>query len=255
MVMTTVSTAVLADAVVSTTIYDQTANNTKQLLGKSVNEITYSQNGSSAYAYANLNTGILRGFASASPNLDSSHYAEFVTSIRDTITFSPGATGIGYLNWHWDGFSNSEVPTNAGIDYTAILNIYLITSSYRINEEYVLTPGACVPGRHAGCTSGVVVNQYGQIPFLITSGGLFIQEGIAGFATMGRLTDFSHTGTLSLSLPKGVTFTSASGSFLSEVSPNAPSTVPEPSSFALLGLGFLGLVFSGARSKNLLGLK
>ena len=66
--------------------------------------------GPEAYAFANANTGILSGFASAAPAVDAIHYAEFSTTIRETITFRQIASGIGYLNWHWDGSSSSAAP-------------------------------------------------------------------------------------------------------------------------------------------------
>lgn len=51
--------------------------------------------------------------------------------------------------------------------------------------------------------------------------------------------DFSNTGAVSFNLPAGVTYTSASGIFLSQ--PMTSSATPEPSSLALLGTGMLSL--------------
>ena len=48
------------------------------------------------------------------------------------------------------------------------------------------------------------------------------------------LADFSHTASVSLDLPDGVSFTSASGDFLT-------GAVPEPSTWVMLALGFFGL--------------
>jgi hypothetical protein len=51
-------------------------------------------------------------------------------------------------------------------------------------------------------------------------------------AAGGTTCDYSHTGVISLSLPSGVSYTSASGAFLTGV-----SAVPEPASFVIAGLG------------------
>ena len=232
----------VADVIVYAGVYDNSGSNfLEKNLGNSSDQVSYSQNGSQASAYANADTGILSGVASAAPAVDAFHYTQFSTTIRDTITFSSGASGTGYLNWHWDGSSSSAAPTDAGVGYTGLLTIYL--GSTTIHEEHVLTTIACVGG-YTSCTSGSVVNESGQIAFSIQPGDLFLQESITGYATMGGTTDFSHTGTLSLTLPEGVTYTSRSGSFLSQV-----ATVPEPSTLALLGISLAGLGF-GRRKKT-----
>lgn len=64
----------------------------------------------------------------------------------------------------------------------------------------------------------------------------------------GSPADFLHAGRISLSpLPTGVTFTSDSGVFLSQRTPT--TSIPEPASLALLGLGLASLGFVRRRKR------
>lgn len=210
------------------------------------NSISLSRNGYSAFASGDINAGIMRGSASSTGgDNDPSHFAYFDSTLRyDNIVFSPGASGTGYLAWHWDGSSNSNVPTNLGADGVATLGIRIIndTSVVRINigEDHVLSPTACIGG-HTSCTIGQSINESGYTAFNITSDGSYLfQESVTGFATSGTTSDFLHTGTLSLILPEGVTYTSVSG--LSVPSPTTPANaVPEPSPLLLIGFGMFAL--------------
>jgi hypothetical protein len=71
------------------------------------------------------------------------------------------------------------------------------------------------------------------------TGGFFVSEGrdyrIRFELVVEDNADFYHTGAFSFDLPLGVTFTSASGNFLTNAGSNA---VPEPGAWALLIVGF-----------------
>jgi hypothetical protein len=61
----------------------------------------------------------------------------------------------------------------------------------------------------------------------------------------GTICDYSNTGQLSLMLPSDVTYTSASGVFLTQ----AASSAPEPSSLLLIGLGLAASVACAVTSQ------
>jgi hypothetical protein len=70
----------------------------------------------------------------------------------------------------------------------------------------------------------------------------FIQDLGCGF---GAVCDFSDTTQISLSLPSDVTYTSASGVFLTQT--QTPTATPEPSSLILMGVAITGVGWVGRR--------
>jgi hypothetical protein len=73
----------------------------------------------------------------------------------------------------------------------------------------------------------------------VTNGeALQLEMGLALNCVSGETCDFSHTAALSFTLPSDVTFTSDSGVLLTQT---GGSGVPEPASFALMGIGLVAL--------------
>ena len=73
---------------------------------------------------------------------------------------------------------------------------------------------------------------------------------LASSTRAGGLVDVSHTASLGLTLPAGLSFTSDSGVFLTQSPSGVPSAVPEPSALLLLGTGFAGLLGYGWRQRS-----
>jgi hypothetical protein len=81
---------------------------------------------------------------------------------------------------------------------------------------------------------------------------VFLTGRIDTIAWWGGIADLGSTARLSLLLPEGLSYTSDSGIFLSEA--GTPSTsVPEPSSLALLGIALAGLAAGRARRRRVQG--
>lgn len=68
---------------------------------------------------------------------------------------------------------------------------------------------------------------------------LFVRANTNAAANSHAFADFGSTGRFTWQLPPGLTYTSASGTFMSEASP--AHAVPEPGALPLLGIGLVGL--------------
>jgi PEP-CTERM motif len=77
---------------------------------------------------------------------------------------------------------------------------------------------------------------------------LGIGNSLSAYASTGASFAYGNTSALSFVLPDNVTFTSASGVFLSALNPAGPGAVPEPATWAMMLLGF-GLVGSTMRRR------
>ena len=84
------------------------------------------------------------------------------------------------------------------------------------------------------CEHSLSTHKTFELPFTFTDSArvIDIQMQVSVFAFQNGMSDFSNTAFVTLSLPEGNTFSSASGVFLT-------TAVPEPSSLALSGLGIV----------------
>jgi hypothetical protein len=204
-----------------------------------------------AHAAASVAQGVVRAQADAGPMSSDLAYAAGL--ITDTITFhisNSAPTALVDVHVHLDG-TESGAGLNSGT-YSAIMPFglgasfeYSSSISNNGNSDYNIG----VPNGWQSYT----VSNLSQTGFDF-DGVLPVFDGYSpSFAMQLALScggpaqcDFAHTARVSLSLPSNVSFTSASGVFLTDV--GGPG-VPEPAPWALMLLGFGGLGVA-ARSRR-----
>ena len=195
-----------------------------------------------AYAYANLNSGILRvvGKSVYAPPFITTTDAN--TSISDSVTFSGAAGLTAFLDYSFEGAHgviSDAIPKAAFAQL--FVNISTVGGSSSVYETLSAYGANCGVGTN--CVVGTSTSRTGSLAFQIFSGAP-TNFGISlnGFASIGNSFDFGNTAKLYLRVPDGVTYTSSSGSFLTAAAPITP--VPEPATPLLLVAGFalLGLV-------------
>jgi len=207
----------------------------------------------SALGFADLSSGVLRAEATSAVGANASALATAI--MRDDVTFSSNATGIGYLDFHWDGtLSSLASPSYGG----ALLSFGYLTvgieGSVGAGEYTDALYNADVNqtcnglGGFEYCSYGASIDQTGYLMFNLQPGVNTIQVDLVTSTLNGVTGDFSHTANIDLRLPPGVTYTSASGDFLSTATPivSPVSPVPEPGTYLLMLAGF-GSIFGVTR--------
>jgi hypothetical protein len=201
---------------------------------------------SASYASASLFTGLLRASVSNSGNgPNASSTAQFF----DTLTFSiPGATsstvtdvGVHYVvHGLFDDTGSVDLPLQFGGGLVDPQWIGVQAPSFHFNVGWLSETVNQLDTQDFDFTGIIAVTGANPVVDINASINL-VCAGVVSCST-----DFSHTGTVSLALPTGVTYTSASGVFLQ----GAQSPVPEPSTFVLLGLSLAGISIGSVRRKR-----
>jgi hypothetical protein len=208
--------------------------------------VTASAGTGTASAYANMNTGILRTSAigSGTPADRLGVFASAATaSIKDAITFAPGASGTAYFQWQFDGtLSPSAYNTFAYGYITVDVNSVKGTHTYLVNVGDFCSPS------DANCVAGSSIDRTGAVPIIIAPGTFNISAELQVGAENGAFANFSNTAKFYLQTPTGVSFTSTSGEFLTEATPVV--SVPEPASGAMLTAGILAIGIAARRRQS-----
>ncbi len=225
-----------------------------------INNVTSS---SSATARADLATGALGGSSFSSNNRACSQglcnagaysYARF----DDLLTFTiAGAnaftqTNIG-ITWTLDGTlggDNASVRNVLGFGNGQAIIRYGIANG-GILDSGVQTLGSGLSGSFTSPDSShTVFNGVYSLSGASQVIGIseFLETSALAFSSTGASADYSHTSNFKFILPSNVTFTSASGTFLSALTP-AAGPVPEPATWATMFAGFAAMGASMRRRK------
>ncbi len=204
-----------------------------------------SASGSSA-ASADLGTGIVKVIAKSDTfGSGGIGFAE----LDDDLTFAVAGGGseqiavISHLDGSIGAFTNSASLSGLSyiLNFGTTSNIIYISQGSQSGFAFSVA-GASSPtplGWDSYTVSNVTGTGFDFTGLLTISDGELrtVTQRLSLNCQEGVDCDFSHTGSVALQLPPGVSFTSGSGVFLT-----SPTTVPVPASWAMLvsGFGFVG---------------
>lgn len=203
--------------------------------GPTFSSASASAGGSTAFASASLATGKLKlsGSTSSGCGVAGSQVAFF-----DQVTFDLP-----------DDLASIDVPFQLVIDGS-------VGGSDPDQASVSMTVDGIATGSGPGTVPIASILNHPYLIHLLVHDGEQVDFNVAinasrtNFGGPPGFYDLSHTGVFSIDLPTGVTFSSASGVFLTDT-----TGIPEPASWALMILGFggVGAAVRRRRSKALIG--
>ena len=199
--------------------------------------------GSSATAYSNMMTGVIRDYAHATNAYPGTPYSATANSgFLDTVTFSGGIGQMAYVDYFFEGsLALNNIPT----PYATYGQLLVFIGSSFANIMLTADRGNCGGGTLlADCTVGTSVNKQGSLAFAIPAGSMSFGVSLTAYAQYGNTAEFSNTAGIYIRTPDGVSYTSSSGQFLNQAAPIFATAVPEPESYMLMlaGLGAMALM-------------
>lgn len=216
---------------------------------------------SSAFAYADLRTGKLGSSSSSNMYGQASSGAYLIESLMFSIPDAlPNTVNQVTFNVGLDGILSQEsaAPFTSGLSsFQYGINIgqyirgnYVSGSGYGLNGT-LNKEGFTSFSSSGGWTSSTFADQNGNGSGAFTfaligpNPTLTLSTYLNTRTYQNAVADYSHTASLNLTVPKGVSWTSRSGLFLID----AVSSVPEPSTWMTMMLG-LGTVGFAMRRRN-----
>jgi hypothetical protein len=191
-----------------------------------------------AFAYANLNTGILRvaGKSVYAPPFATT--TDGNSGISDSVTFSGGA-GTAFLDYSFEGTLGVIADASPKAAFAQMF-INIGTPGGSSSRYETLSAYGANCGFGTNCVVGTSTMRSGSVAFDVFSGSpTSFGISLNGFASIGNSFDFGNTAKFYLRLPEGITYTSSSGSFLTAAVPIL--AVPEPATNAMLLTGIVVL--------------
>lgn len=211
-----------------------------------------SQNiGSAVKAKVDLNNGTGKAFVDIT---GANQYGQAVASFGDRVSFSSNAVGTtADFSFAFDGTIDVTGVTGGSLQYGYSTNYFVFEAGSGATFANFTSHGGHLIGQNE---FNSFTNPLADVSTVIN--GIFSDSIVIGsvkdfdiFASIGVFTstqshtgnvtlDFFNTGTFSIDVASGVTYSSQSGVFLNSVVP--PTSVPVPGTLALLGLGLLVLI-------------
>jgi hypothetical protein len=196
----------------------------------------------SAYAAADLASGSVRAAASGSSTIVNGPFGVGGTlaQLNDTLTFTilgAGPTTVTDItvNYTLDG-TDSVGPIALYNQTDSLFFGAALTEFYSDTAQSWTSANFISSGPNNGVFQGVyaLVGSTVVVPLTLS---------LVVDCEDGCTADFSHTGLLGLSLPSNVSFTSASGVFLT-------ASAPEPSSWVMMLMGGAGVILGVTRRRK-----
>lgn len=203
----------------------------------------------SAYAAADLTTGSLRAMGSGNAINAALGQGVGTAELYDTLTFHvAGANNLTVTDFEIDLSLDGSV-TQFGPGVSVLYTLTAPGSEVQMNyDAFQVTNSTPVVNQYGWLSENVISATPASFIFRGTTSGQGATFSVPidlklAVNCEGVTCDYSHTGLLNLVLPAGVTYTSASGVFLTQT-----SSAPEPASWAL-SLGSLAALVMFAKKR------
>src|SRR4051812_37073407 len=167
-------------------------------------ERSVSDGGSLAYGYANLDTGILRAYASSSVG------ARVPTSgaavIEESFSFTGQISGRAYLDWSFDGaFTLNSDKLFHGISFGVMIFNVILPGGSAQQQVHVLASSRCdLFADFTSCLEGDSVATHGSIELPVVEGEYFLEVPVLASAIPGETANFANRARLFLRTPENV---------------------------------------------------
>ncbi len=211
-----------------------TAPSTEQISSAPIETSLSLVNGNaSIFGYANSDTGILRATATAANVFGTPYASDVSAAIIEGITFTSGFGKKAYIDYSIHGnFALAGYPYG----HATFAQFFLFTGSTR---KYITVSPYTTCGD--ACPPVTTLDTKGTFEFTIEAAPTNIGASLSLYTSFGDTADFGNTARLFLRTDES--YTTTSGTFLSQAPPIFATAVPEPETYALMLAGLAAVRF------------